>query len=302
MFLIKEGISIIFSKLKIRGTLLITLFIIVLLQNTSSAFPTEIENNSQFITTRGTIPETLSHEWNSSLEDCWLHLTKNKPYSQFDISIVSYGRRGDFIEVELDPAYQEDLNETRIDAIYQKITVYCEDTDGLSEVPIVFMWTDASNSLPDLGQNGFEEAEKISGFIEARGTIPDITESGKKREWDGLLYANAPVSKIEPYMTSNGGHVVSFGTDIYGYLIIEFDQTYQTTVNESTIDEMYELIESHYEKAGINDVPVVFVGGVEIVTDVGDVPSETNTIPGFISIILVLGFLLAIGLRRRYKS
>jgi hypothetical protein len=188
----------ILSKSKIRITLLLLLFLILSNSGLASDNQTDLNNSPQFITTRGTIPEKLNKEWNSSLEDCWLHLTKNKPYSQFDISIVSYGRRGDFIEVELDPAYQEEINETRIDDIYRKIAVYCEDTDGLSEVPIVFMWTDSDYSLPDLGQNGFEEAEKKSGFIEARGTIPEITESGKKREWYDQLYANAPVSKIEP--------------------------------------------------------------------------------------------------------
>ncbi|TQD25181.1 hypothetical protein [Methanolobus vulcani] len=285
---------------KIRGALQIALLVTLLLTGTAYAFTSDLEDSPRFITTRGTVPDTISQEWDNSIIECYFNLTKNKPYSQFDISIASYGaHRDNWIEVELDPAYQEEINETRIDEIYTKITVYCEQNYNLSEVPIVFMWTDSDYSLPDLGQNGFEEAEKLSGFIEARGTIPDITESGKKREWYGLLYANAPVSKIEAYMVSNGGHVVSFGTDINGYLTVDFDSTYQTTVNESTIDEMYELIEAHYEKAGINDVPVVFVGGVEIILDEGEeAPSETNILPDFSSEMLVFMLFMAIGLRR----
>jgi hypothetical protein len=101
-------------------------------------------------------------------------------------------------------------------------------------------------------------------------------------------------------MVSNGGHVVSFGTNINGYLTVDFDSTYQTTVNESTIDEMYELIKNHYEKAGISDVPVVFVGGVEITFgDVENTSPETNKVPGFSSIMLVVGLLMAIEVRKK---
>lgn len=285
---------------KIRGALQITLLVTLLLTGTACAFTSDLENDTQFITTRGTVPDTINQEWENSIIECYFNLTKNKPYSQFDISIAGYGaHRDNFIEVKLDPAYQEEINETRIDEIYRKISSYCEQNYNLSEVPIVFTWTDSGYSLPDLGQNDFEEAEKIEGFIEARGTIPEITESGKKREWYGLLYANAPVSKIEQYMISNGGHVVSFGADINGYLIVEFDTTYQTTVNGSTINEMYGLIESHYKNAGINEVPVVFVGGVEIVADEGEAPSETNILPDFTSTMLVFVLFLTIGLRRR---
>ena len=111
----------------------------------------------------------------------------------------------------------------------------------------------------------------------------------------------------------------SFGADINGYLIVGFEASTPEKVNESVIDEIYQVIDEHFEQKGINNVPVVFIF-VEITDDLAlsDGPDAnktddatlsdneekiagnetTNQMPGFTSIMVILGLLLFLSVKR----
>lgn len=85
-------------------------------------------------------------------------------------------------------------------------------------------------------------------------------------------------------MTTFGGPVNSFGADIHGYLIVGFEESTPEKVNESVIDEIYQVIDEHFKQKGISDVPVVFTF-IRITDDLApanesDVDDEIVTIKG----------------------
>lgn len=288
----------------------------------------EFESDSSFIAYRGNVPETIDQEWENLIADCWLNLTLMGPsYSEFDRSMSGVAA-SDILIIELNPAYKEEMNDSRIDEIYQKIEDYCERQEGISETPVVFIWAQEEDfSLPDYGSETFEEAKKLfSGFIASRGTIPEIHTEEEKREWVDLLAeysrSSSRLKELNPYLTSFGGPVNSFGADIHGYLIVGFEEAAQEKVNESMIDEIYQVIDEHFEQKGISDVPVVFTF-IRITDDLAPadesnvkinknepiltkdenltvINNETtqktneaiNKTPGFTSILSILGLLL----------
>lgn len=226
----------------------------------------EFANDPSFIAYRGTLPETIDQKWENSIADCWLNLTLMGPsYSEFDSSIKSVAA-SDVIIIELGSAYKEKVNDSKIDEIYQKIENYCEQQEGISDIPVVFLWAQDEEDLPlpDYGPEAFEEAKKLfPGFITARGTMPEINREEEKSEWIDLLIKYSRSSScptgITPYLTAFGGPVNSFGADIHGYLIVGFEESTPEKVNESVIDEIYQVIDEHFEQKGISDVPVVFI-------------------------------------------
>lgn len=288
----------------------------------------ELTNDPSFIAYRGTIPETIDQEWENSISDCWLNLTLMGPsYSEFDSSIKSVAA-SNIIIIELGSAYKGKVNDSRIDEIYQKIEDYCEEQEGISEVPVVFMWAQDEEDLPlpDYGPESFEKAKNETGFITTRGTMPVITDADEKVEWTELLVkCSQPLSRpnsiagINPYFTEFGGPVNSFGTNINGYLIVGFEASTPEKVNESVIDEIYQVIDERCEQEGISDVPVVFIF-VHITEDEGVVDGSdadeasdanlsdtkekiagnetTNQTPGFTSIMVILGLLSLLIVKR----
>ena len=128
----------------------------------------EFANDSSFIAYRGTLPEAIDQEWENSIVDCWLNLTRIGPsYSEFDSSITSVASNNKIIIIELGSAYKEEVDDSKIDEIYQKIDDYCKQQEGISEVPVVFMWAQDEENLPlpDYGPQIFEEVKNESGFI-----------------------------------------------------------------------------------------------------------------------------------------
>ncbi|MCO5384162.1 MAG: hypothetical protein NHB15_20560 [Methanosarcina barkeri] len=280
----------------------------------------EFANDSSFIAYRGTLPEAIDQEWENSIADCWLNLTRIGPsYSEFDSSITNVAA-SNVIIIELDSTYKEEVDDSRIDEIYQKIDNYCEQQEGISEIPVVFMWAQDEEviSLPDYGPEAFEEAKKLfPGFITARGTMPEIHQEEEKREWIDLLTncsrSRSRPAEINPYLTAFGGPVNSFGTDIHGYLIVGFEPSTPEKVNELVIDKIYQVIDEHFEQKGISNVPVVFIF-VQITDDLAPADGsdadenndnnlsdnkeeiagneKINQMPGFTSIMVILGLLL----------
>jgi len=115
--------------------------------------------------------------------------------------------------------------------------------EGVSEVPVVFMWShiDKLLPLPDYGPQVFEEAKKLPGLITARETMAEITRKKKKGIVDSLGNYSQPLSRpdsttgIKPYFAELGGPVNSFGVDINGYLIVGFESSTPEKVNESVL-------------------------------------------------------------------
>ncbi|HIH74393.1 MAG TPA: hypothetical protein HA306_03850 [Methanosarcina sp.] len=159
--------------------------------------------------------------------------------------------------------------------------------------------------LPDYGPELFEEIKKNPQFIAARGTMPEIGEGEEeKREWINSLtccssFSDLP-SKMDPYMQANGGPVVGYGpSGMGGYLYVEFDKNTPEKINVSLIDEIYQVIDEHCEQEGISDVPVVFMWGEVPIEDEEAVGNEaTNKSPGFTSIMVILGVLSSLIVKR----
>ncbi|HEY3360617.1 MAG TPA: hypothetical protein VGK06_01995 [Methanosarcina sp.] len=289
----------------------------------------EFANDSSFIAYRGTLPETIDQKWENSIVNCWLNLTRIGPsYSEFDSSIKSIGSNNKIIIIKLESAYKGKVNDSRINEIYQKIDDYCERQEGISEIPVVFMWAhDEENlPLPDYGPQIFEEVKKESGFIATRGKMPVITDANEKVEWTDLLVKySQPLSRpnsavgIYPYFVKFGGPVNSFGADIHGYLIVSFEPSAPEKVNESIIDKIYQVIDDHFEQEGISDVPVVFAF-VQITDDLASADESdvnesndinlsnskekivgnetTNQTPGFTSTMAILELLSLLVFKR----
>jgi hypothetical protein len=284
----------------------------------------EFENDPSFIAYRGTIPETIDQDWKNSITDCWLNLNKIGPsYSEFDISISGVAA-SDVIIIELGSAYKGEVDDSRIDEMYQKIEDYCEKQGGMSDIPVVFMWAQDEEDLPlpDYGPQIFEEAKKNPLCVATRGKMPVITDASEKEEWtDSLVQCSRSLANpsnadtgIQTYFASSGGPVSTFGTNINGYFKVGLEGYSSEKVNESIIDEIYQVIDEQCEKEGISDVPVVFefVGYLTVEDDIlpeDEIPNVSesddaslsdneeendtkigNQMPGFTSIIAILGF------------
>lgn len=296
----------------------------------------EFENDPSFIAYRGTLPETVDQKWENSIVNCWFNLTQIGPsYSEFDSSIKSVASNNEMLIIELGSAYKEEVNNSRIDEIYQKIEDYCEQQEGIDEIPVVFMWAhDEENlPLPDYGPQIFDEVKNESGFITTRGTMPVITDANKKVEWEETAgnCIHSFRDELDHYMPENGGPVVGYGYDYRGYIFVEFDKKSPENVNESIIDEIYQIIDNNCKQEGVSEVPVIFEWGEVPTLNEELLPAEeipyvnesdgvnfssnekkiagnkttdnktTNQMPGFTSPMAVLGLLSLLVFKRPYK-
>lgn len=234
----------------------------------------EIRKDPRFVASRGSFPETTNDDENVDLFSnpvykCWSNITEiDQFFTEFDDIVIgtSYAGAG-YIIVELESDSSEKVNETTIDKICQIVNNYCEQ-EGVSEVPVIFMWSHIEEDLPlpDYGPESFDKAKNETGFITTRGTMPEIYQEEEKRKWLDLLinYSRSlslpnSTTGINPYFAEFGGPVISFGTNINGYLIVGFEAYTPEKVNESVINEVYQVIDEDFEQEGISDVPVVFV-------------------------------------------
>jgi len=281
-------------------------------------------NNPLFIAYRGTIPETVNQEWKNSITDCWLNLNKIGPsYSEFDRSISGVAA-SDVIIVELGSAYKGEVDDTRIDAMYLKIEEYCEEQEGISDIPVIFMWAQDEEDLPlpDYGPQIFEEVKNEPGFIATRGTMPVVTDSSGKVEWEEKARdcIHSFRTELRPYMKSSGGPLTGYGYNYRGYISVGLDPESPESVNDSIIDEIYLIIEEHCKQEGISEVPVVFEWMGVPVEDIAVVDGPyvdeadntnfsgneeeiagnetTNQIPGFTSVMFIFGLLSLLIIKR----
>ncbi|SFM78438.1 hypothetical protein [Methanolobus profundi] len=224
----------------------------------------EFAEDSHYIASRGNVPDTIDQEWKNALRDCWLNIIKKvgPSYSEFDSSINNIGVGNNILNVYVGSAYKGQINDSRIDEMYQNIGSYCEENCGINDVPVVFLWDEDEEdmALPDYGYEMFEKAANSSEFVAARGTMPIITDATEKRDWtDLLVHCSRANDKIDNYFVSSGGPVSSFGTYIDGYLKVGLDSATPERVNDSVIDEIYKTIDEAAQEEGVNDVPAVFM-------------------------------------------
>jgi hypothetical protein len=123
-------------------------------------------------------------------------------------------------------------------------------------------------NFPEYGPNIFVELKDDSNVIETRGIIPEMTEIKEQVEWLDKLETSIRSSKdeLEPYMKEYGGPLVGFGINYQGYLFVEFDNELDT-IDKSTIDKIYNIIEEDAKKIELNNIPVVFKIGEEETLD-----------------------------------
>lgn len=251
---------------------------------TISPYLEEYIDHPLFITIRGTFPETIDQEWENSIKECWLSISTTKPVVEFDPSVSDIGSAGELLEVYLSSDYEEKINESKIDEIYQKINEYCEEETGINNIPVVFVWAedDEDMPLPDYGPGILENAKNDPLVIAVYGTMPVIEQESEKRRWTDLL-GHSKEKEVIPFFAEFGGPVISYGVSINGYLFVGMDMDSPEKVNESVIDEIYQAIDSHFkQKAGIAEVPVVFRWEERPVEDIG---VDDNTSDGYIIVI-----------------
>nr|WP_321497308.1 hypothetical protein [uncultured Methanolobus sp.] len=242
---------------------LVSLFSISYSSATTNVFE-EYAEDSHFIASRGNLPDTIDQEWKNSIRDCWLNITKEvgPSYSEFDSSINSVGGGNDILNVYIGSAYEGQINDSRIDEMYQNIESYCDENCGINDVPVVFMWDEDEEDLPlpDYGPEMFEKAANSSGFVAAKGTMPVITDESEKRDWiDSLTQCARRNKEITNYFKSSGGPLLSFGIYIDGYLEVGLNIDTPEKVNDSVIDEIYQTIDEAAKEEGVNEVPAVFM-------------------------------------------
>ena len=164
-----------------KGKLLITVLLVCILLSSYSSAATdtfeEYAEDSHFITSKGTFTDTTDQEWRNIIRNCRASFPDSYSYYRFDEALYGYGfsSNREFIIVELKSEYKGEINDSRIDKLYQKIEAHCEENTGLSEVPVVFMWAEDEEDLKfEYDPDAFEKAKNSSGFCSFYGPCPRI--------------------------------------------------------------------------------------------------------------------------------
>jgi hypothetical protein len=302
--------------------LLFALFLTNFASATTEAFE-EYTKDSHFIASRGTFADTVDQEWKNTIGDCYASLPDSFSYYKFDKAISSFAC-SEFIIVELKSEYRGKIDDSRIDQLYQKIEVHCEKNTGLNEVPAVFMWAEDDEYLViEYDPDAFEKAKNSSGFVASMGNVPVFTNEDEWLEWSEKVHEARIILELEPYFAS--GPVLSYGFKQYsGYIEVGVNKETSGKVTDSSLNEIYKIINEHFEEEDINDIPVVFMWDLPAQTEEAlyvEVPpteeesSQTTedslenetieneekpsqTTPGFTSIILTLCLVLLVKIRR----
>ncbi|TQD24961.1 hypothetical protein [Methanolobus vulcani] len=300
------------------------LFLVVLLSISYTSAATdafeEYAEDSHFIASRGNLPDTIDQEWKNTIVDCWSNLPDSFSYYKFDEALYGFASNSEFIIVELKSECKGKINDSRIDQLYQKIEAHCEENSGLSEVPVVFMWAEDEEDLKfEYDPDAFEKAKNSSWFVASMGTVPEFADEGEWLEWSEKIHEARLIFELQSYNPSNGGPLLSFGFKKYsGYIEVGVNKETPDIVNDSSLNEIYQTIDEHFEDAGISDIPVVFVWELPAQTDealeeeppsmekdtsqtvenptenetTDDNQEASQTTPGFTSIMLILCLLI----------
>ena len=301
---------------------LMILFLFLFLSINYSSAATEIfeeyAEDSHFITSKGTFTDTIDQEWRNTIHNCCTSLPDSYSYYRFDKAIRTFAC-SEFIIVELKSEYKGEINDSRIDKLYQKIEAHCEENTGLSEVPVVFMWAEDEEYLNfEYDPDAFEKAKNSSGFVAAMGEVPIFADENEWLEWSEKVHEYRNVYELEPYFASQGGPLLSLGFKKYsGYIEVGVNKETPDKVNDSSLNKIYQIIQEHFKEAE-NSIPVVFVWEFPAQTDEAlleeippteeespqtmeefienesaeDEEETSQTTPGFTSIVLIFCLLI----------
>ena len=127
--------------------------------------PAAIENARKdplFISSKGTVPVIEDNEekweWFNRLGQCYPDVNWFRPYIRngpvrgFEPSYNGY------LIIRLDAGIPEEVNESLIDEIYQRLEAQCQ-KEGISEVPVVFFWQPVDPNVIYVDENGQEIPE-----------------------------------------------------------------------------------------------------------------------------------------------
>ncbi|WP_406655992.1 hypothetical protein V7O62_09135 [Methanolobus sp. ZRKC2] len=278
----------------------------------------EYTEDSHFIASRGAFIDTVDQEWKKTIVDCWASLPDSFSYYKFDKAIHSFSCNNEFIIVDLSSEHKGEINDSRIDHLYKKIEVHCEESTGFNEVPVVFMWAeDEEDLIYEYDPDAFQKAKNSSRYVAARGIVPLFTDEDEWLEWSEKVHEARYIFDLEPYFLSQGGPLLSYGFKKYsGYVEVGVNKETPNIVNDSSLSEVYQIIDEHFEDAGISNIPVVFVWDMPVQLDEAlaeePVPIEydsesetaqnddasTQSTLGFTSIMIILCILILIRIRR----
>nr|WP_321497306.1 hypothetical protein [uncultured Methanolobus sp.] len=245
-----------------KKTILLILLINISLNGCANATSNTFEEyteDSHFIAIRGTFADTVDQEWKNTIVDCWASLHDSYSYYKFDSALYSFASNSEFIIVELKSEYKGEINDSRIDLLYQKLEAHCDENTGLKEVPVVFMWAeDEEDIIYEYDPDAFENAKNSSGFVAAMGYVPVFANEAEWLEWSEKVHEARHIKELEQYFSS--GPVISYGFKKYsGYIEVGVNIDSPEQVNDSILSEIYQIIEGHFEEEGISNIPVVFV-------------------------------------------
>ena len=306
--------------MRLKSKLLIPVLLVCILLSSYSSAATDTFNehteDPHFIASRGTFADTIDQEWKNAIRDCWLDLT-GPSYYKFDKSIKSVGSNNEFLIVYLGSAYKGEVNDSRIDQMYQKIENDCEENVGVSNVPVVFMWAEDEEDLAMVyDPDAFENAKNSSSFVASRGNVSTFSDENERLQWTDDVFEAGPIKELSPYITSQKGPLlISYSFQRYGgYVKVGVNKDTPERVNDSSINEIYQIFFDHYEEVGITNIPVVFVWEEvpQIDMGVGEPPIEyhsentnvsdneesSQSTPGFTSTMLVLCLLILVKYRK----
>nr|WP_321496320.1 hypothetical protein [uncultured Methanolobus sp.] len=313
---------------KNRLSTIILLWIILLLSTDYATAETDsyevYTNNPDFIASRGTFADSIDQEWKNAIVDCWTYLQDSPFYYKFDKAINSIACNNEFLIIDLNSEYGEEINDSRIDLMYQKIEAYCEENTGLHGVPIVFMWADNSEKLEILyNPYAFEKAKNNTDFIVAMGIVPIFADENEWLEWSEEIHEARYIKGLETYLSSSPVILYDF-IETGSYIEVGVNKKTPEKVNSTVINEIYQIIDTHYEQQGINNIPVVFIWAEpyiwtksndsgEYVTlewmeecrsnssingEIGD--NKTTKAPGFTSLSQIVCMLLLVKTRKHW--
>ncbi|WP_340820518.1 hypothetical protein [Methanolobus sp. WCC4] len=291
--------------MKLRSSIKKIVILALIIITLASTIGNAVENNSgdalrtnscfegyenDIFACRGKLPDVMDKEWNNSIRNCWLNLTRMGT-SEFDSSFRGIGSRDRMLNVYLSSDYQDEIDEERLDKIYQKIESYCEEQEGIIEVPVVFMWQEDELHFPEYGPETFKRIQNEPWLVTTRGIVPVIEGTSEKIVWtDKLTKVTHNAKEVDKYFSESGGPIFGFGTSINGYITVDFNVYEPEKINNSLIDEIYLIIDEKAEEEGISDVPVVFAWSEGCIEES----------PGFSSILLVLSLLFIVRIRKKY--
>ena len=148
------------------------------------------------------------------------------------------------------------------------------------------------------------------------GTVPTFADEDERLQWSESVWEARYIDKLQPYM---GGLVIFCGfVENSAYIEVGINRNTLGKVNNSVTEEIYQIIDEHYEENGVNDIPVVFTWSEPFVLSVATLDetpkwmednitnlsteervdaTKRNETPGFTSIMLVLCLLILVKMR-----